>query len=78
MIIQKKNLKYSLTTKKILETDNMLKHVKFEKNNFNIIDRPYLKQSDYRNDIFTLSSLRILLFIIPNFKRDTKLPNRYR
>ena len=31
----------------ILETDNMLKHVKFEKNNFNIIDRPDLKHTDY-------------------------------
>ena len=62
----------------ILETDNMLKHVKFEKNNFNIIDRPDLKHTGYSNDIFTLSSLRRLLFIIRNFKRDKKLPNRYR
>ena len=62
----------------ILETDNMLKHVKFEKNNFNIIDRPDLKHTGYSNDIFTLSSLRRLLFIIRNFKRNKKLQNIYR
>ena len=43
----KKNLKYSLTTKMILETDNMLKHVQFEKCKFNIVDRPDLKHTDY-------------------------------
>ena len=43
----KKNLKYSLTTKMILETDKMLKHVQFERNNFNIVDRPDLKHTDY-------------------------------
>ena len=43
----KKNLKYSLTTKMILETDNMLKHVQFERVQFNIVDRPDLKHTDY-------------------------------
>ena len=43
----KRNLKYSLTTKMILETDNMLKHVQFEKIKFNIVDRPDLKHTDY-------------------------------
>ena len=43
----KKNLKYSLTTKMILETDNMLKHVQFERIKFNIVDRPDLKHTDY-------------------------------
>ena len=43
----KKNLKYSLTTKMIIETDNMLKHVQFEKIKFNIVDRPDLKHTDY-------------------------------
>ena len=43
----KKNLKYSLTTKMILETDNMLRHVQFEKVQFNIVDRPDLKHTDY-------------------------------
>ena len=43
----KKNLKYSLTTKMILETDKMLKHVQFEKTKFNIVDRPDLKHTDY-------------------------------
>ena len=43
----KKNLKYSLTTKMILETDNMLKHIQFERTKFNIIDRPDLKHTDY-------------------------------
>ena len=43
----KQKLKYKLTTKMILETDNMLKHVQFEKNKFNCIDRPDLKHTDY-------------------------------
>ena len=43
----KKNLKYSLTTKMILETDNMLKHVQFERVQFNIVDRPDLKHTDF-------------------------------
>ena len=42
-----KKLKYSLTTKMILETDKMLKHVQFEKSRFNVIDRPDLKHTDY-------------------------------
>ena len=42
-----KKLKYSLTTKMILETDKMLKHVQFEKIKFNVIDRPDLKHTDY-------------------------------
>jgi len=42
-----KKLKYSLTTKMILETDKMLKHVQFEKSKFNVIDRPDLKHTDY-------------------------------
>ncbi len=42
-----KKLKYSLTTKMILETDKMLKHVQFEKTKFNVIDRPDLKHTDY-------------------------------
>ena len=43
----KQKLKYKLTTKMILETDNMLKHVQFEKNKFNVIDRADLKHTDY-------------------------------
>ena len=42
-----KKLKYSLTTKMILETDKMLKHVQFDKIKFNVIDRPDLKHTDY-------------------------------
>ena len=42
-----KKLKYSLTTKMILETDKMLKHVQFEKIKFKVIDRPDLKHTDY-------------------------------
>ena len=42
-----KKLKYSLTTKMILETDKMLKHVQFEKVKFKVIDRPDLKHTDY-------------------------------
>ena len=42
-----KKLKYSLTTKMILETDKMLKHVQFDKSKFNVIDRPDLKHTDY-------------------------------
>ncbi len=42
-----KKLKYSLTTKMILETDKMLKHVQFEKSKFNVVDRPDLKHTDY-------------------------------
>ena len=42
-----KKLKYSLTTKMILETDKMVKHVKFDKIKFNVIDRPDLKHTDY-------------------------------
>jgi len=42
-----KKLKYSLTTKMILETDSMLKHVQFDKVKFNVIDRPDLKHTDY-------------------------------
>ena len=42
-----KKLKYSLTTKMILETDKMVKHVQFDKIKFNVIDRPDLKHTDY-------------------------------
>ena len=42
-----KKLKYSLTTKMILETDKMLNHVQFDKIKFNVIDRPDLKHNDY-------------------------------
>ena len=42
-----RKLKYSLTTKMILETDKMLKHVQFDKSKFNVIDRPDLKHTDY-------------------------------
>ena len=42
-----KKLKYSLTTKMILETDKMVKHVQFDKVKFNVIDRPDLKHTDY-------------------------------
>ena len=43
----KKNLKYELTTKMIMETGKMLKHVEFEKIRFNIDDRPDLKHIFY-------------------------------
>ena len=42
-----KKLKYSLTTKMILETDKMVKHAQFDKIKFNVIDRPDLKHTDY-------------------------------
>jgi len=42
-----KRLKYTLTTKMILETDKMVKHVQFDKVKFNVIDRPDLKHTDY-------------------------------
>ena len=43
----KQQLKYKLTTKMILETDKMLKHVQFDKSKFNVIDRADLKHTDY-------------------------------
>jgi LMBR1 domain-containing protein 1 len=43
----KQKLKYKLTTKMILETDKMLKHVQFDKSKFNVIDRADLKHTDY-------------------------------
>lgn len=43
----KKNLKYKLTTKMILETDKMLRHVDLGINKFYCIDRPDLKHNDY-------------------------------
>ena len=43
----KKNLKYELTTKMIIETENMLKHVEFNKVKFNVLDRPDLRHTYY-------------------------------
>ena len=40
-------LKYKLTTKMILETDKMIKHVQFDKVKFNVTDRADLKHTDY-------------------------------
>ena len=41
----KKNLKYELTTKMIIETEKMLKHVEFNKVKFNVLDRPDLRHT---------------------------------
>ena len=41
----KKALKYELTTKMIMETENMLKHVEFNKVKFNVLDRPDLRHN---------------------------------
>ena len=43
----KKELKYELTTKMIMETENMLKHVEFNKVKFNVLDRPDLRHTYY-------------------------------
>ena len=43
----KKDLKYELTTKMIIETENMLKHVEFNKIKFNVLDRPDLRHTYY-------------------------------
>ena len=43
----KKELKYELTTKMIMETENMLKHVEFNRIKFNVLDRPDLKHTYY-------------------------------
>jgi len=43
----KKLLKYELTTKMIIETENMLKHVEFNKVKFNVLDRPDLRHTYY-------------------------------
>ena len=43
----KKLLKYELTTKMIIETENMLKHVEFNKIKFNVLDRPDLRHTYY-------------------------------
>ena len=43
----KKELKYELTTKMIMETENMLKHVEFNKVKFTVLDRPDLKHTYY-------------------------------
>ena len=43
----KKELKYELTTKMIIETENMLKHVEFNKVKFTVLDRPDLKHTYY-------------------------------
>ena len=43
----KKYLKYELTTKMIIETENMLKHVEFNKVKFNVLDRPDLRHTYY-------------------------------
>ena len=43
----KKELKYELTTKMIIETENMLKHVEFNKVKFNVLDRPDLRHTYY-------------------------------
>ena len=43
----KKLLKYELTTKMIIETENMLQHVEFNKINFNVLDRPDLRHTYY-------------------------------
>ena len=40
-------LKYELTTKMIIETENMLKHVEFNKVKFNVLDRPDLRHTYY-------------------------------
>ena len=41
----KRSLKYELTTKMIMETENMLKHVEFNKVKFNVLDRPDLRHT---------------------------------
>ena len=43
----KKLLKYELTTKMIIETENMLRHVEFNKVKFNVLDRPDLRHTYY-------------------------------
>ena len=43
----KKLLKYELTTKMIIETEKMLKHVEFNKIKFNVLDRPDLRHTYY-------------------------------
>ena len=43
----KKDLKYELTTKMIMETEKMLKHVEFNKVKFTVLDRPDLKHTYY-------------------------------
>ena len=43
----KKELKYELTTKMIMETENMLNHVEFNRIKFNVLDRPDLKHTYY-------------------------------
>ena len=43
----KKNLKYELTTKMIMETENMLRHVEFNRVKFNVLDRPDLRHTYY-------------------------------
>ena len=41
----RKELKYEVTTKMIMETENMLEHVEFNKVKFNVLDRPDLKHT---------------------------------
>jgi len=41
----KKNLKYEMTTKMIIEIEKLLKHVEFTKAKFNFFDRPDLKHT---------------------------------
>ena len=41
----RKELKYEVTTKMIMETENMLEHVEFSKVKFNVLDRPDLKHT---------------------------------
>ena len=43
----KKELKYELTTKMIMETENMLKHVEFSRVKVTVLDRPDLKHTYY-------------------------------
>ena len=43
----KKLLKYELTTKMIIETEYMLKHVEFNKIKFSVLDRPDLRHTYY-------------------------------